>query len=174
MISLSAFFGTASKLIPDRNTLIGNAFTELYKNQPESLRDFARQLGVGRETIRVASQNNWIFKSDSMTGRVEAGLARINASMMKEQRFTVAYQLVWTGEDALSRLPIPLNNGELPQMVKFTTYDPEQENISDGRILANSKWTTSDPVNIGTAPLLELAQEALGLDPKKIVRVTFR
>jgi hypothetical protein len=174
MIGLSAFFKAALKVIPNRNKLIGNAFSELYKNQPESLRDFAKRLGVGRETIRVAAQNDFIFKSDTMTARVESGLARINASMIEQQRFTVGYQMVWTGEDALSRLPVPLNNGELPQMVKFTTLDPEQEFISDGRILANSKWTTSDPVNVGTAPLLELAQQALGLDPTKIVRVTFR
>jgi len=174
MIGLSAFFDVAGKIIPSRNKLIGAAFSALYEDKPLSLRQFATRLGIGRETLRVAALNDFIFKSDTMTSRVEAGLARINASMLQQQRFTAGYKLVWTGENALRNLPIPLNNGELPQMVKFTTYDPEQEFISDGRILAGSKWTTSDPVNIGTAPLLELAQQALGLDPDKIVRVTFR
>lgn len=174
MISLSGFFGSALELVPDRNKAIGNAFKELYNKQPESLRDFARRVGVGRETIRVASQNDWIFKSDTMTSRVESGLARINASMLKPQKSVTTVELVWRGADALSRLPTPLNNGQIPSSVKFTIYDPEQEFISDGRILANSAYTTSAPAPLGAASLLDTATKMLGLDPNKIVGVSFR
>lgn len=174
MIGLSALFGGALKVIPSRNKLIGNAFSALYKKEPESLRDFAKRLGVGRETIRVAAQNDWIFKSDTMTGRVESGLARINASMVRQQSFTVTVDLVWRGQDALNRLSTPLNNGELPSSVKFTTFDPEQEFVSDGRDPFNSPYTTTAPAPLGVASLVDTATRMLGLDPNKIVGVSFR
>ena len=174
MISLSGFFGSALKLIPDRNKAIGDAFSLIQERDDLSLRKLAQRIGIGRETLRVASQNNWIFKSDTMTGRVESGLARINASMMRQQSFTTTVDLVWRGADALNRLPTPLNNGEVPSSVKFTTYDPEQEFVSDGRDPFNSPYTTSSPAPVGAASLLDTATRMLGLDPNKIVGVSFR
>lgn len=174
MISFSGFIGSALEIVPDRYKVIGEAFSLIRERDDLSLRKLAQRIGIGRETLRVASQNNWIFKSDTMTARVESGLARINASMMRQQSFTTTVDLVWRGADALSRLPTPLNNGEVPSSVKFTTYDPEQEFVSDGRDPFNSPYTTSAPAPVGAASLLDTATRMLGLDPNKIVGVSFR
>lgn len=164
--------------IVTRNSNLTNAFNLLIGGNklrdPLSLRAAALQLGIGRETLRVAALNNFNFKSQSMTDRVVNALYRINNESVLEQRFTTQFDLVLQGEDALARLRTPLVNGELPTEAKFTTFDPEQQFISDGSAPFFNPYTTTDAVNIGGGLSMAGHARSLGLDPDKVVRVTFR
>lgn len=159
---------------PVEDALIGGALRKLLTRDTASLRNLAGRLGIGRETLRVAAQNNFKFKTSSMTDRVVNALFRVNNESVLEQRFTTQFDLVLQGEQALERLRTPLVNGQLPTEAKFTTYDPEQQFISDGRTLPFNPYTTTDPVNIGGGLSMADQARSLGLDLDKVVRVSFR
>lgn len=161
-------------MAPVEDALIGAAFRKLLSSDVASLRNVAGRLGIGRETLRVAAQNNFIFKTERMTQRVVEALFRINNESVLEQTFTTQFDLVLSGEQALERLRTPLVNNQLPVEVKFTTFDPEQQFISDGSAPFFNPYTTTDPVNIGGGLSMADHARSLGLDPNKVVRVSFR
>lgn len=164
--------------IAPRNSNVTNALILLVggglNRDPLSLRTIAKQLGIGRETLRVAALDNYNFKSELMTLRVENGLARINQASMIQRRDIVEFELAWSGETALNSIFTPLNNGQVPSMVRFTTYDPEQVYISEGSGRLTSAYTTSQAVPIFQNSLADTATQTLGLDANKVKHVTFR